>query len=209
MKERYDSLDEYIADLKEEISQSENCANHYYQLGMAMLAKQDYSEAEEAFLSAVRISPRLAEGFVQLGGLCLQRNDYEGCLRYNEEASNIRAKYPVPMANIGFCHLQMGELKKAKSALNKAIKWDPNFLQARTTLASAFFMEENYDACIEESTKVIRQEAGFAPAWNNLALAYFEKGEYSKSEEAVKNAQKFGYEVPAPFIAELQEKLGS
>ncbi len=207
MKERYESLDEYIADLKAEIAESENCANHYYQLGMAMLAKQDYSEAEDAFLNSVRISPRLAEGFVQLGGLCLQKNDYEGCMRYNKEASNIRAKYPVPVANIGFCHLQMGEIKKAKTALNKALKWDPNFLQARTTLASAYFMEENYDACIEESNKVIRQEAGFAPAWNNLALAYFEKGEFQKSKEAVENAQKCGFEVAPAFLKQLQEKL--
>jgi len=207
MKESYDSLDEYIADLQAEIAQSENCANHYYQLGMAMLAKVDYAEAEDAFLSAVRLAPRLAEGFVQLGGLCLHRGDYEGCLSYNEEASNIRAKYAVPQANIGFCHLQMGNVKKAKTALNKALKWDPNFLQARTTLASAYFMEANYDACIEEGSKVVSLEAGFGPAWNNMALAYFEKGEYQKADEAVKNAQNAGYEVPAPFVEELAAKL--
>ncbi len=207
MKERYESLDEYIADLQAEIAQSENCANHYYQLGMAMLAKVDYMEAEDAFLNAVRLSPRLAEGFVQLGGLCLHKGDYDGCLRYNEEASNIRAKYPVPQANIGFCHLQMGNVKKAKTALNKAITWDPNFLQARTTLASAHFMEEDYDACIEESNKVIEREPAFGPAWNNLALAFFEKGEFAKADDAVKNAQKAGYEVAAPFVEELKAKL--
>ncbi len=207
MKERYESLDEYIADLKSEIAQSENCASHYYQLGMAMLAKNDYAEAEDAFLQSVRLSPRLAEGFVQLGGLCLNRGDYAGCLRYNEEASNIRAKYPVPMANIGFCHLQMGEIVKAKKALNKALTWDPKFLQARTTLASAHFMEENYDACIEESNMVLRQEPTFGPAWNNLALAYFEKGEFQKADDAIKQATQTGYEVPAAFVAEVQAKL--
>lgn len=207
MKERYDDLDEYIADLQAEIAQSENCANHYYQLGMAMLAKKDYSEAEDAFLNSVRLSPRLAEGFIQLGGLCLQKGDYEGCLRYNEEASNIRAKYAVPQANIGFCHLQLGNVKKAKTALNKALTWDEGFLQARTTLASAYFMEENYDECIVQSMKVIRQEPNFAPAWNNLALAYFEKGEYEKADDAVKNAQKGGYEVPAAFLVDLEAKL--
>ena len=162
---------------------------------MAMLAKHDYVEAESAFLNAVRLSPRLAEGFVQLGGLCLQRGDYEGCLRYNTEASNIRAKYAVPQANIGFCHLQMGDIKKAKSALIKALKWDPEFLQARTTLASAYFMEGNYDACIEESSAVIKAQPVFGPAWNNLALAYFEKEEFKKAAEAVEQAQKCGYEV--------------
>ena len=62
MKERYESLDEYIADLQAEIAQNDNCANHYYQLGMAMLAKHDYVEAENAFLNAF-VSP-------SCGGLC-------------------------------------------------------------------------------------------------------------------------------------------
>lgn len=207
MKDRYDSLDEYIKDLQQEISESDNCANHYYQLGMAMLAKHDYMEAEDAFLNAVRLSPRLAEGFVQLGGLCLQRGDYEGCLRYNTEASNIRAKYAVPQANIGFCHLQMGNIKKAKTALMKALSWDPEFLQARTTLASAYFMESNYDACIEESNNVIRTQPAFGPAWNNIALAYFEKGDFQKADDAINQAAKCGYEVHPDFVKQVKEKI--
>lgn len=206
MKERYDSLDEYIVDLKAEIAQSENCANHYYQLGMAFLAKQSYADAEEAFLSSVRLSPRLAEGFVQLGGLCLMRDDLDGCLRYNEEAANIRAKYPVPHANIGFVHLQRGDVEKAKISINKALKWDPNFVQARATLASALFMEGNYDGSIEESMKVIQKEPAFGPAWNNLALAYFEKEEYAKATHAVAEAKKSGYDVPQGFLDELAAK---
>lgn len=207
MKESYESLDEYIADLQAEIAGSENCANHYYQLGMAMLAKSDYAEAEDAFLNCVRLAPRLVEGLVQLGGICLNKGDYEGCLRYNEEASNMRAKYPIPQANIGFCHLQLGDIRKAKTALNKALKWDSSFLQARTTLASAYFMEEDYDASIAECNKVISQEPAFGPAWNNLALAYFEKGEFQKANEAVIKAQESGYEVPAPFVAEVKAKI--
>ena len=65
----------------------------------------------------------------------------------------------------------MGDIKKAKSALTKALEWDPEFLQARTTLASAYFMEGKYDACIEESNTVIKAQPAFGPAWNNLALA--------------------------------------
>ena len=37
MKERYDDLDEYIADLKKEIEANEQCATHYYNLGLALL----------------------------------------------------------------------------------------------------------------------------------------------------------------------------
>ena len=73
MKDRYDDIDEYIGDLQAEIRTNDQCATHYYNLGVALLAKGDFVEAEEAFLSAVRNSPRLAEAYVQLGGLCLRR----------------------------------------------------------------------------------------------------------------------------------------
>ena len=47
MKQRYDDIDEYIADLKMEIAANEQCANHHYNLGLALLSKRDFVGAEE------------------------------------------------------------------------------------------------------------------------------------------------------------------
>ncbi|MFI3272700.1 MAG: tetratricopeptide repeat protein [Pseudomonadota bacterium] len=204
MKSKYDDLDEYIADLRQEISQVENCANHQYALGMALLTKRDWVGAEEAFLAAVRNSPRLAEGYVQLGGICLQQGDLEGCLRYNEEAAQCRAKFPVPWSNIGFVHLQRGEPEKAISALNKALKWDPEFIQAMATLGAAHYMNGNYEACIKVSNQAITKYEGFAPAYNNLALAYCELGDMPKAIENVDLAIKHGFDVRPEFLKELE-----
>lgn len=203
MKDRYDDIDEYIADLKTEIAANEQCANHHYNLGLALLSKRDFVAAEESFLNAVRHAPRLAEAYVQLGGICLERGDLDGCLRYNEEAANCRAMFPVPWSNIGFVHLQRGEPAKAISALKKAVKWDPNFIQALNALATAHFMEGDYDASIEVCDTVLRKEPGFGPAWNNLALALFEKGEFSRAVEAVDKALECGFEVRREFLEEL------
>ena len=60
MKQRYDDIDEYIADLKMEIAANEQCATHHYNLGLALLSKRDFVGAEEALLNAVRNSPHLA-----------------------------------------------------------------------------------------------------------------------------------------------------
>lgn len=203
MKQRYDDIDEYIDDLKKEIASNEQCANHHYNLGLALLSKRDFVGAEEAFLAAVRNSPRLAEAFVQLGGICLERGDLDGCLRYNEEAANCRAKFPIPWANIGFVHLQRGDPAKAAAALKKALKWDPHFVQALNALATAYFMEGDYEACIGKCREVIRREPGFAPAWNNLALALFETGRFDEAVEAADKAVEGGFEVRREFLADL------
>ncbi len=203
MKKSYDDIDEYISDLKREIEQNEQCANHHYNLGLALLSKRDFVGAEESFLAAVRNSPRLAEAFVQLGGICLERGDLDGCLRYNEEAANCRAKFPVPWGNIGFVHLQRGEPEKAIKALKKAIKWEPNFIQAHNALATAFYMEGDYEASEASCNEALRRAPDFAPAWNNLSLVLFEKGEFARAVEAADKALEGGFEVRQEYLNEL------
>ena len=48
------------------------------------------------------------------------------------------------------------------------------------------------------------QQPGFAPAWNNLALAQFEMGQFADAAESVKKAQALGFEVPEGFLEELK-----
>ena len=204
MKERYDDLDEYIADLKKEIEANAQCATHYYNLGLALLSKRDFVAAEEALLNAVRNSPHLAEAYVQLGGICLERGDLEGCLHYNEEAANCRAKFPIPWSNIAFVHLQRGEPDKAIAALRKALKWDPKFIQAKNALATAYYMKGDFKASVEVCRELLAQEPGFAPAWNNLALALFDLKEYDQAVEAADKARELGCEVSEGFLEELK-----
>ncbi|MBQ9407069.1 MAG: tetratricopeptide repeat protein [Desulfovibrio sp.] len=203
MKERYDNLDEYITDLKAEIEKNDQCATHYYNLGLALLTKRDFSAAEEAFLEAVRNSPHLAEAYVQLGGICLERGDLDGCLRYNEEAANCRAKFPVPLSNIAFVYLQRGEPDKAMTVLQKALKWDPQFVQAKNALATALYMKGEYLESERVCREALQLEPCFAPAWNNLALALFELERYQEAENAVAKAKELGFDVPEGFVEEL------
>lgn len=204
MKERYDDIDEYIADLQEEIKKNEKCANHYYNLGLAFLAKRDFVAAEEALLKAVGNSPRLAEAYVQLGGICQQRGDLEGCLHYNEEAANCRPKFAIPQANIAYVHLQKGEPDKAMDALAKALQWNPDFVQAKNAMATALFMKGDYAASEKECRDILANEPKFAPAWHNLSLALFEQGKYDEALEASDKAASLGFDIPEGFLKDLQ-----
>ena len=206
MKQRYDDIDEYIADLKMEIAANEQCANHHYNLGLALLSKRDFVGAEEALLNAVRNSPHLAEAYVQLGGICLERSDLEGCLRYNEEAAQCRAKFPVPWSNIAFVHLQRGEPDKAITALKKALKWDPDFVQAKNALTTAYYMQGDFEACEKLCKEILDKEPAFAPAWNNMALAQFDLGKYAEARQSAAKAAELGFEVPEGFLEELKAK---
>ena len=146
---------------KTAIAQNPECGNSHYNLAVALIGKKQYDEAQKALYEAIENSPNLAEAYVQLGGLCLQRGDMEGCLDWNKRSIHARAGFAEGHANIGFVHMQMGNVEEAIPSLEKAIRWNPKFLQAYATLANAYLMQGQIDESIETNLKVIKLEPTF------------------------------------------------
>ncbi|CAN2039372.1 conserved hypothetical protein [Candidatus Magnetomoraceae bacterium gMMP-15] len=198
------NADEYIAQQRAVLAQNADCGTTHYNLAVALIGQKKYDEAEVELREAVGNSPTLAEAYSQLGGLCMQRGDLDGCLAYNQRAVQTRAGFFIGYGNIGFVHLQKGEADDAIAALNKALAYNPNFIQAQTTLSSAYLMKGEIDKSIEECKKALKIDPDFPVVHNNLALAYFEKGDYEKSIEHCDKAINLGYEVTENFLNELK-----
>jgi tetratricopeptide (TPR) repeat protein len=199
------NVQEYIASQKSAIATNPECGTSHYNLAIGLLGLKKYEEAEKELITAVECSPNLAEAYVQLGGICLQRGDIEGCLKYNKMAVKSRAGFAEGYGNIGFAQLQLGNIEEAISALEKAIRWNPKFLQAYTTLASAYLMKGLIDESIETSLKVISLEPDFAVAHNNLGIAYLEKKEYALAVKHLDKAVELGYEVAPEILDEIKK----
>jgi len=199
------NVKEYITHQRAAIAANPECGTSHYNLAIGLLGLKKYEEAEKELLEAIECSPNLAEAYVQLGGICLQRGDLEGCLKYNKAAVQSRAGFAEGYGNIGFAQLQLGNIEEAITALDKAIRWNPKFLQAYTTLANAYLMKGMIDESIETSLKVIDLEPDFAVAYNNLAIAYLEKGEYALAVKYVDKAMEFGYEVASEILDEIKK----
>ncbi len=207
------NADEHIADLKQKLAANTECGVTHYNLAVALLGKEEFDEAEKELHVAIDCSPNLAEAYVLLGGLCLQRNDLEGCLRYNQGAVKARAGFAEGYGNIGFCLLQQctGEdekkdeelLDSAIKNLQKAIVHNSQFVQAYATLGNAYYMKGLIDEGIEANLKALEVQPGFPIAHNNLAVGYLQKGEYEKAAEHCQKAEDLGYEVPEQLKQEL------
>ena len=77
------NAEEYIARQRAALAANAECGTSHYNLAVALLGQKKYDEAEGELLEAIDCSPSLAEAYVQLGGICLQRGDLDGCLNYN------------------------------------------------------------------------------------------------------------------------------
>ncbi|BBD09791.1 tetratricopeptide repeat protein [Desulfovibrio ferrophilus] len=203
MSSKAQTTDEYIVELQGMLAVNPTCASHHYNLGVAFLAKRMWQEAEEAFRDAVEHSPRMAEAHVQLGGICLQRGDIDGCLNYNKHAKGCRPQFAVPFANMGFCYLQKGDVDRAIVNLKKALNRDPDFIQALATYGSALIMDGELEEAKKHLDKALKIQPAFGPAWNNLALYWLEKGDKDQARECIKKAQETGFEVAEELVKEI------
>ncbi|MCP3875338.1 MAG: tetratricopeptide repeat protein [Desulfobacteraceae bacterium] len=205
--------DEHIAELKSRLGQNDECGTTHYNLAVALLGKQEYVEAEKELHEAIDCSPSLAEAYVLLGGICLQRKDLEGCYRFNQRAVKARAGFAEGYGNMAFVLLQLVDGKdpkedqekvdKAIKNLKKAIIHNKNFVQAYTTLGTAYFMKGLVKEGIKANLEAIEVQPEFPVAHNNLSVAYLEIGEFDKAIIHCDKAIELGFEV----AQELEDEL--
>jgi len=199
------NVQEFIDNQRAAVAANPECGTSHYNLAIGLLGLKKYEEAEKELFSAIECSPNLAEAYVQLGGICLERGDMEGCLKFNKLAVKSRAGFAEGYGNIGFAELQLGNMDEAIFALEKAIRWNPKFLQAYTTLANAYLLKGMLDESIQTSLKVIELEPNFAVAHNNLGIAYLENGEGGLAVKHLDKAAELGYDVAPEMLKEIEK----
>jgi tetratricopeptide (TPR) repeat protein len=197
------NVNEYIAQQQHALTGNPECGTTHYNLGVALLGKQQDKEAEHAFLQAIDCSPSLAEAYVQLGGICLKRGDLDGCLDWNQRAVKARPGFSEGYGNIGFIHMQRGNIEEAIKALKRATVFNFRFVQGLTTLATAYLMKGEIDAAIEACRDALKVEPNFAVAHNNLGIAYLEKGDNDNATRHLRKAVELGYEVAPEILKEI------
>ena len=207
------NADEHIAQLRMALAGNPECGTTHYNLAVALMGKQEYMEAEKELQEAIDCSPTLAEAYVLLGGICLQRGDLEGCYRYNQRAVKARAGFAEGYGNMAFVLLQLVDGKnpkedeekvdKAIKNLKKAIIHNKNFVQAYTTLGTAYFMKGLVKEGIKANLEAIDVMPDFPVAHNNLAVAYLEIEDYEKAVHHCDKAESLGFEVAQELKDEL------
>jgi tetratricopeptide (TPR) repeat protein len=202
------SAQDFIAQQRQAIAGNPDCGTSHYNLAVALTGVQEYEEAEKELMAAIECSPGLAEGYVQLGALCLRRGDLDGCLKWNQQAVKARPGFSEGHGNIGFVHLQKGNVEEAIVSLKRATHFNFRYVQAFASLATAYLMKGEVEESIAASQQAIKIDPQFPIAHNNLGIAYIEKGDFAKAIEHIDRARALGYAVAPQILDELQPHRG-
>jgi Flp pilus assembly protein TadD len=107
------------------------------------------------------------------------------------------------VAALSRLYARTGEPGKAEAVLNTRLKTEPKDLLIRSTLASLYLTQKKYDDAITEYTSITADRPGDAPALNNLAWLYQQKGDLAKARGLAERAM-----VASPRVPQIDDTLG-
>ena len=131
--------DEAIAKFSEVVAKMPQCADCYYNMGVAHANKQDYAQAETAFKKAIELRPDSADAYTGLAGVYNAQKKFD----LAAEASTKASQYAGAGAggggaeasyNQGVILFNSGKFAEAKTAFEAATKADPNLGMAQYQL---------------------------------------------------------------------------
>jgi tetratricopeptide (TPR) repeat protein len=131
--------DEAITKFNEVIAKAPNCAECYYNIGVAQTQKQRPAEAEAAFKKAIELNPNSADAFTGLANLYNAQKKFDLAAEASAKASSLsggaaggggaEAAY-----NQGVILFNAQKFAEAKTQFEAAVKTDPNMALAQYQL---------------------------------------------------------------------------
>jgi tetratricopeptide (TPR) repeat protein len=131
--------DEAISKFNEVLAKMPNCADCYYNVGLAYVGKQDLTQAEAAFKKAIELKPASPEAYTGLAGLYNSQKKFDLAAAASAKAAELSggaagAGGAEASYNQGVILFNAGKFAEAKTQFEAATKADPNMAMAQYQL---------------------------------------------------------------------------
>ena len=168
---------------------------------------QDFEAAAALYLPA-EMNPELREVYLGIAEVKESASRDAGVKRLAEALERAAVRAPEPWHELAQALVKLGRLPEAKRAFERALEFDPSFVQAHNNLGNALADMGQTARAIDHFKKVIEIDARFeaptADGYNNLGLAYVELGKHDEAEQAFREAMRVN-----PLFANSHLNLGT
>ncbi len=117
-----------------EIGDPEGAEKYLQKAADIYMTKENDQDAEEILKEIMQINPETANVYNSLGVLYRKKGDLKSSLGHYTKALNVHPNEPYIYYNIGRLHLEMKDPLEAKDFFAKAVKIDPDFVEAQEVL---------------------------------------------------------------------------
>jgi tetratricopeptide (TPR) repeat protein len=149
------NFDEAIVQFTEALKTNPQCADCYYNIGVANADKKDWEKAEEAYKKAIEIKPS-AEAYNGLVSVYTSQRKVEEAAAAGKKASELTpattggAANPDATYNQGVVAFNAGDMAEAKKQFQATVAAKPDHAEAHFRLGNVFVGEGNFADAVKE-----------------------------------------------------------
>jgi tetratricopeptide (TPR) repeat protein len=113
-------------------------------LGFVHSSHGNLNEMFKCWQQCLKLSPKRADIYDQLGRFAAKTEKYEDAIRYWQKALQISSKTPGIRLRMGYALLNLGKVDQAVAALQREVELAPNSSQAHYLLGQSLFQRHDY-----------------------------------------------------------------
>lgn len=160
----------------------------YNNLGNALAKQGRMAEAEQSFLSAVRLKPDFAEAYSNLGNLFATQGKLEEAARQYRRAVGADPNAVGAHHSLAVALAHQGKLAEAIPHFRKAIELSPQSADIYLNLGAALAKEGRLDEAIGSFQQLLVIKPDFVPAYYNLGTIMAAKGDLKQAVDYFRHA---------------------
>lgn len=173
-----------------------NDAKYLLMQGNRSIERGAYSEAIGFYQDLIRINPRDAAAFNNLGAALSKLGRYKEAEAYFYQAIKIDPDFPDAHSNMGQAHLLKGQYAAAEQFLRRAIKLNPRFVDARVNLGLVLsFLGRLHDARTQFE-KALKYQPRNVDALSGLATVAMSEGKFDQTNAMLSRALQVNPRMP-------------
>jgi protein O-mannosyl-transferase len=167
-----------------------------------------YQSLESLWSHTVAHNPAAAVAQTELGNVRLKQERWAEAFVHYEQAVRSDPKYELAHYNLGYAHLQAGDLSAGIGSLRRTVDLHPRFAPAQFQLGVALLTANQPAAAVPHLETAVQLEPTWSDAHDRLAQAWLHLGEPSRAHEHLTLALTLAPPSPATLnnlaLASLQ-----
>ena len=188
-----------------------NYAPVYNYLGRAYNIINNYKQALDYYIKAIKIDPKYVDVYNNIGNLFFKENNYEKALIYFNKTLDLSPDFYLSYYNKGMVYYEQQNYNQALDNFNKCIKIKPDYARAYYGIGLTYSKKNNFFKSIKYLNHSIQLNNKFIEAHMALGNVNREKNNFSKAIVSYENAILIRQDyAPAYFsIGIIYEKQGN
>lgn len=195
-------IEEAVGLTRRAIASNPRNENAFNTLGAALGKLGKRKEAIEAFNKSIELDPKNAEAYRNLGYIYYEAGDRDKAELYYSKALEIHPGLVAALNGLGLVYATY-DSKKAVAYFEKARQTNPNDPYAYNNIGMLLGGEGKDRESIGYFKKALELDPSYAAAHYNMALAYYNTGEYDLAAKHCDEGMRLGHKMPPGFREDI------